>query len=96
MGVVAGGVISAAVTMGMANLIYSSEVGDKFAAKILNSTLDTEKARKRLEDGLNQSALVGILIDVVDVVPASTSWFDPSYLTSGPDVLEPRQASAGD
>ena len=88
--------ISAAVIMGMVNLTYSSEVGNKFAAKILDSMLDTEKAKKRLEDGLNQSALVGILIGVVDIVPASTMWFVPSNLTSGLGVLELRQASVGD
>ena len=70
--------ISAAVIMGMVNLTCSSEVGNKFAAKTLDSTLDTEKAKKRLEDGLNQSALVGILIGVVYIVPASTMWFVPS------------------
>ena len=61
-----------------------------------NSTLDTEKAKKRLEDGLNLSALLGILIDVVDIIPARTMWFVPSNFTSGLGVLELRQASVGD
>ncbi len=53
-------------------------------------------AEKRLEDGLNHSALVGILIDAVDSVPASTMWFVPSSFTSGLIVSELRQTTAGD
>ena len=90
LGVVAGSVISAAVIMGMANLTYGSEVGDELAGKILNSTLDTEQAKKRMEDGLTRSALVDVFIDVVDVVPASTLWFVPSNFKSSLDVLDRR------
>ena len=93
LGVVAGSVISAAVIMGMANLTYGSEVGDQVATKILNSTLDPEKAKNRLEDGLSHSGLVGILVDAVDIVPASTMWFIPSRFTSALGVLELRKAS---
>ena len=57
LGLVAGAVISAGIIMGMANLTYSSEVGDELASKVLNSTLDTEKAKQRLEHGLTESAL---------------------------------------
>ena len=90
LGVVAGSVISAAVIMGMANLTYGSEVGDELAGKILNSTLDTEQAKKRMEDGLTRSALVDVFIDVVDIVPASTLWFVPSNFKSSLDVLDRR------
>ncbi len=90
LGVAAGGVISAAVVMGMANLTYSSEVGDELAGKVLNSTMDPEKAKKRLEDGLIQSSLVGVFIEVVDIVPASTMWFVPSNFKSALDVLGDR------
>ena len=95
LGVVAGGVISAAVVMGMANLTYSFEVGDELAGKVLNSTLDPEKAKKRLEDGLTQSTLVSVFIDVVDIVPASTIWFVPSNFKGALDVLGDRKAFIG-
>ena len=58
--------------------------------KILNSTLDTEQAKKRLEDGVTQSALVNVFIGVVDIVPASTLWFVPSNFKSSLDVLARR------
>ena len=93
LGVVAGSVISAVVIMGMANLTYGSEVGDKVATKILNSTLDPEKAKNRLEDGLSNSGLVSILTDAIDIIPASTIWFIPTRFTSALGVLELRKAS---
>ena len=95
LGLAAGAVISAAVITGMANLTYGSEVGDEIAGKILDSRLDTEQAKKRLEDGLTQSTLVGVFVDVVDIVPASTLWFVPSNFKSSLDVLDRRQAMAG-
>ena len=91
LGLAAGAVISAAVIMGMANLTYSSEVGDELAGKFLDSTLDTERAKKQLENGLTQSTLVGVF---VDIVPASTLWFVPSNFKIALDVLD-RQTMAG-
>ena len=95
LGLAAGGVISAAVIMGMANLTYSSEVGDKLAGRFLNSTIDTEQAKKRLDDGLTQSTLVALFVDVVDTIPASTLWFVPSNFKSALDVLDHRKAAGG-
>ena len=95
LGVVVGGVISAAAIMGMANLAYSSGVGDELAGKVLSSTLDTDEAKKRLGDGLTQSALVKIFVDIVDIVPASTLWIVPSNFKSALDVLDRRQAVVG-
>ena len=68
---------------------------DKFASRVLNSMFNIEKAKQRLEDGLTQSALVDVVINVVDVVPASTIGFVPSSFKSAQDVLELRQASSG-
>lgn len=48
LGIAAGAVISAGVIMGMANLTYGAEVGDEIATKVLNSTLDTDRAKARL------------------------------------------------
>ncbi|MCH8801678.1 MAG: CvpA family protein [Chloroflexi bacterium] len=95
LGLVAGAVISAGIIMGMANLTYSSEVGDELATKVLNSTLDTEKAKKRLEDGLTQSALVTAFVDVVEIVPSSTLWFVPTNFKSALNVLNQRQSPGG-
>ncbi|MCI0898004.1 MAG: CvpA family protein [Chloroflexi bacterium] len=95
LGLVAGAVISAGIIMGMANLTYSSEVGDELATKVLNSTLDTEKAKKRLEDGLTQSALVTAIVDIVEIVPSSTLWFVPTNFKSALNVLNQRQSPGG-
>jgi len=95
LGIVAGAIISTAAIIGIANLAYSSNVEDKFASRVLNSMFNIEKAKQRLEDGLTQSALVDVVINVVDVVPASTIWFVPSSFKSALDVLELRQASSG-
>ena len=95
LGLVAGAVISAGIIMGMANLTYSSEVGDELATKVLNSTLDTENAKKRLEDGLTQSALVTAFVDVVEIVPSSTLWFVPTNFKSALNVLNQRQSPGG-
>jgi membrane protein required for colicin V production len=95
LGIVAGAIISTAAIIGIANLAYSSNVEDKFASRVLNSMFNIEKAKQRLEDGLTQSALVDVVINVVDVVPASTIWFVPSSIKSALDVLELRQASSG-
>lgn len=95
LGIAAGAVIAAAVVMGMANLTYSSEVGDEIATKVLNSTLDTDKAKKRLEEGLTNSALVDAFIDVVETIPSSTLWFVPKNFKSSLDVLSQRQAANG-
>ena len=95
LGIAAGAVISAGVIMGMANLTYSSEIGDEVAAKVLNSTLDTEKAKARLEEGLTHSALVETFLGVVDVVPSSTLWFVPNNFRSALDILSQRQAGSG-
>lgn len=94
-GIAAGAVISAGVIMGMANLTYSSEVGDEVASKVMNSTLDTEKAKARLEDGLTHSAIVGAFIEVVDTIPASTLWFVPSNFKASLDVLSQHKSAAG-
>ena len=94
-GLVAGAIISVGVVMAMANMTYSSPDGDGIAATVMDSTLDAEQARKRLEDGLNQSAIVGILIDVAEIIPASTIPFIPSKFTSGLGVLGVRQGSGG-
>jgi len=92
LGIAAGAVIAAAIVMGMANLTYAPEVGDEIATKVLNSTLDSEKTKKRLEDGLTQSSLVEAFIEVVDTVPSSTLWFVPSNFRSALDVLSERQS----
>ena len=96
LGVIAGSVISAALIMGMANVTYSAETGGKIAAKLLDSALDTEKAKARLEDGLNKSAVVGILVNAVEIAPASTLAFIPANFTSGLAVVGRHQASGGD
>ena len=95
LGLAAGGVISAAVIMGMANLTYNSEVGEEFAGKVLNSALDTDEAKKLLESGLTRSSLAKAFIDVVEVVPSSTLWFVPSNFRGALDVLNQRQSSGG-
>ena len=91
----AGAVLSAGIIMGMANLTYSAEVGDEIATKVLNSTLDTDKAKARLEDGLTQSSLVEAFIEVVDVFPSSTLVFVPSNFKSALDVLSQRRSLGG-
>ncbi len=95
LGIAAGAVISAGVIMGMANLTYGAEVGDEIATKVLNSTLDTDRAKARLEEGLTHSALVDTFLDVVDVVPSSTLWFVPNNFRSALDILSQRQAASG-
>ena len=95
LGVAAGAVIAAGIIMGMANLTYGSEVGDEFATKVLNTTLDSDKAKKRLEGGLTHSSFVKAFIDVVEVVPASTLWFVPSNFRDSLDVLSQRRLLAG-
>jgi len=85
------GVATGAVIMGMANLTYGSEVGDEIATKVLNSTLDSEKTKKRLEDGLTKSSLVETFIEAVDTVPASALWFVPSNFKDALDVLSERR-----
>jgi hypothetical protein len=95
LGIAAGAVISAGVIMGMANLTSGAEVGDEIATKVLNSTLDSDKAKARLKEELTHSALVDTFPDVVDVVPSSTLWFVPNNFRSALDVLSQRQAASG-
>ena len=95
LGIAAGAVISAGVIMGMANLTYGSEVADEIATKVLNSTLDTDRAKARLEEGLTHSAIVDTFLDVVDVVPSSPLWFVPNNFRSALDILRQRQAASG-
>lgn len=95
LGIAAGAVIAAGIVMGMANLTYGPEIGDEFATKVLNSTLDSDKAKKRLEGGLTHSSFVKAFIDVVEVVPASTLWFVPSNFRDSLDVLSQRRSLAG-
>ena len=90
LGIAAGAVISAGVIMGMANLTYGAEVGDEIATKVLNSTLDSDKAKARSKEELTHSALVDTFLDVVDVVPSSTLWFVPNNFRSALDVLSQR------
>jgi membrane protein required for colicin V production len=90
LGIAAGAVISAGVIMGMANLTSGAEVGDEIATKVLNSTLDSDKAKARLKEELTHSALVDTFLDVVDVVPSSTLWFVPNNFRSALDVLSQR------
>jgi len=84
--------ISAGIIMGMANLTYSEEVGDELAEKVLNSTLDTDKAKKRLEGGLTGSTLTTTFVDMIDIVPSSTLWFVPTNFKSALDVLDYKQS----
>lgn len=86
-GVITDGITSKAVESGL----ISNEIADK----VLSTTLDTEKTKKRLEDGLTQSTVASVFIDVVDVIPASTLWFVPSNFKSALDVLEQRQGILG-
>ena len=93
LGVAAGAVIAAGVIMGIANLTYGSEVGDELATKVLNTTLDTDKAKKRLEGGLTHSSFVKTFLDVVEVVPSSALWFVPSNFKDSLDVLSQRRSA---
>jgi membrane protein required for colicin V production len=93
LGVAAGAVIAAGIIMGMANLTYGPEVGDDLAAKVLNSTLDSDKAKKRLEGGLTHSSFVKRFLDVVEVVPSSALWFVPSNFKDSLDVLSQRRST---
>ena len=95
LGIAAGAVISAGVITGMANLTYGSEVADEIATKVLNSTLDTDRAKARLEEGLTHSAIVDTFLDVVDAVPSSPLWFVPNNFRSALDILSQRQAASG-
>ena len=81
LGIAAGAVISAGVIMGMANLTYGSEVADEIATKVLNSTLDTDRAKARLEEGLTHSAIVDTFLDVVE--PSRPAPFGSFPTTSG-------------
>lgn len=92
LGIAAGAVITAGIIMGMANLTY---IGDEVASKVLNSTLDTERAKKRLEDGLTHSAFASTFVEVIDIVPSSTLWFIPKNFKSALHVLGQRQAASG-
>ena len=95
LGAAAGAVIAAGIIMGMANLTYGSEVGYEFGTKVLNTTLGSDKAKKRLEGGLTHSSFVKAFIDVVEVAPASTLWFVPSNFRDSLDVLSQRRLLAG-
>ncbi len=71
LGVAAGAVIAAGVIMGMANLTYGSEVGDELATKVLNTTLDTDKAKMiiaRVRQELRFPILVSSFFRVFDFV----------------------------
>ena len=95
LGVAAGAVIASGIIMGMANLTYGAEVGDDLATKVLNSTLDSDKAKKRLEGGLTHSSFVKTFFDVVEVVPSSALWFVPSNFRDSLDVLNQRRSVVG-
>ena len=95
LGILIGAGISAGIIMRMANLTYSSEVGDELAEKVLNSTLDTAKAKKRLEGGLTGSTLATTFVDMIDIVPSSTLWFGPTNFRSALDVLDYQQSLSG-
>lgn len=95
LGVAAGAVIASGIIMGMANLTYGAEVGDDLATKVLNSTLDSDKAKKRLEGGLTHSSFVKTFLDVVEVVPSSALWFVPSNFRDSLDVLNQRRSVVG-
>jgi len=95
LGVAAGAVIASGIIMGMANLTYGAEVGDDLATKVLNSTLDSDKAKKRLEGGLTHSSFVKTFLDIVEVVPSSALWFVPSNFRDSLDVLNQRRSVVG-
>ena len=95
LGILIGAGISAGIIMGMADLTYSAEVGDELAEKVLNSTLDTAKAKKRLEGGLTGSTLATTFVDMIDIVPSSTLWFVPTNFRSALDVLDYQQSLSG-
>ena len=95
LGILIGAGISAGIIMGMADLTYSAEVGDELAEKVLNSTLDTAKAKKRLEGGLTGSTLATTFVDMIDIVPSSTLWFVPTNFRSALYVLDYQQSLGG-
>ena len=95
LGILIGVGISAGVIMGMANIAYSGEVGDELAEKVLNSTLDTEKTKKRLEGGLTGSTLATTFADMIDIVPSSTLWFVPTNFKSDLDILDYQHSLGG-
>ena len=95
LGVAAGAVIASGIIMGMANLTYGAEVGDDLATKVLNSTLDSDKAKKRLEGGLTHSSFLKTFLDIVEVVPSSALWFVPSNFRDSLDVLNQRRSVVG-
>ncbi|NQW23046.1 MAG: CvpA family protein [SAR202 cluster bacterium] len=87
---------SGVITDGITNkAVESGLISNEIADKVLSTTLDTEKAKKRLADGLTQSTVASVFIEVVDVIPASTLWFVPSNFKSALDVLEQRQGILG-
>lgn len=95
LGIVAGAAIAAAVIMGMANLAYSSEVGDEVVVKVLDSTMGSEQAQRQLQDRLTGSKLVAVFMDTIDIVPASTMGLVPSSFRSALDVLDARRKILG-
>ena len=76
-------------------MTYGAEVGDDLATKVLNSTLDSDKAKKRLEGGLTHSSFVKTFLDIVEVVPSSALWFVPSNFRDSLDVLNQRRSVVG-
>ena len=94
MGLVAGAAISWAVIAGLAELTYHSDLIDKgVTAGGLGEQTNAMEVKVSLENGLMDSALVGVFLGIADKLPAEALGFVPTNLKIALDTLELRLES---
>ena len=74
---------------------FGTKSEEGIVSLVFFSTLDTAKAKKRLEGGLTGSTLATTFVDMIDIVPSSTLWFVPTNFRSALDVLDYQQSLGG-
>ena len=91
LGLVAGTVITWAAIGGLAELTYNSDLIDRgLSAPKVKNRADALDVKAGLENALVDSAFAGIVLKVVDKLPANALGFVPCRFMAALDILEER------
>ena len=96
MGLVAGAAITWAAIGGLAQVTYNSDLIEKgVAAGGLQDKANVTQVKDSLEGALIGSALVRVVVQVTDILPANALGFVPSSFMVALETLELRMAVSG-
>ena len=88
LGLVFGLAIAFTIVIAMARFTYDFEVPEEGVVGTVAGRIPVENTRDSLENALDGSAIVPVVVDVADAIPASALGFVPSDFKKSLEILE--------